>query len=99
MPKKKEVVEEVQQYDITELINYVNYIGTKVEEIGQIVQSPNTKFGLEQIDTESQVGSTKFFHTVVSESYCSKLSNFMKEFYLQKYGSSVELSKPDFYAF
>ena len=99
--KKKESVqeEEVQQIDLTELVNYVNYLGQKVEEIGQSTQSSVLRFGMEQVDSEGQLRGIKYFHIPVVAEICGDITTNMKEFYSKKYGIIPQIVPPDFYAF
>lgn len=97
--KKESVQEEVQQIDLTELVNYVNYLGQKVEEIGQSTQSLVLRFGMEQIDTEGQLNGIKYFHIPVIAEMSGDISTNMKEFYSKKYGTIPQITPPDFYVF
>ena len=99
--KKKESVqeEEVQQIDLTELVNYVNYLGQKVEEIGQSTKSSVLRFGMEQVDSEGQLRGIKYFHIPVVAEICGDITTNMKEFYSKKYGIIPQIVPPDFYAF
>lgn len=99
MSKKQTQTEEVQTLDLTELVNYVNYLGNKLEEVSQVVQHPNIRFGLECIETESQLGRSKFFHYPVLDGFSSDLPKATKKFYLDKYGVIPELKLDDYYAF
>lgn len=96
---KEPVQEEVQQIDLTELVNYVNYLGQKVEEIGQSTQSSILRFGMEQVDSEGQLRGIKYFHIPVIAEMSGDISNNMKEFYSKKYGSIPQITPPDFYVF
>ena len=97
--KKEPVQEEVQQIDLTELVNYVNYLGQKVEEIGQSTQFPVLRFGMDQVDSEGQLRGIKYFHIPVIAEMSGDISNNMKEFYFKKYGSIPQITPPDFYVF
>ncbi len=97
--KKEPVQEEVQQIDLTELVNYVNYLGQKVEEIGQSTQTSVLRFGMEQVDSEGQLGGIKYFHIPVIAEMSGDISTNMKEFYSKKYGSIPQITPPDFYVF
>lgn len=96
--KKKE--EEVQKLDLTELVNYVNYLGEKVAELSQFsIGSDDIRFGMELVENESQLKGIKFFHTPFVYEFCGDVSPNLREFYAKKYGSIPEVKKPDFYAF
>jgi hypothetical protein len=98
LPKKK--TEEVQSIDLTELVNYVNYLGEKLNEIGQTVNSnANVRFGMDYVETEGELGNTKYFHVVTSDVIGNDIPIDTKEFYYKKYGSVPEIPKFDFYAF
>ena len=97
--KKESVQEEVQQIDLTELVNYVNYLGQKVEEIGQTAQSSVLRFGMEQVESEGQLRGIKYFHIPVVSEMCGDITTNMKEFYSKKYGMIPQIIPPDFYAF
>ena len=97
--KKEPVQEEVQQIDLTELVNYVNYLGQKVEEIGQSTQSSILRFGMEQVDSEEQLRGIKYFHIPVIAEMNGDISTNTKEFYSKKYGSIPQITPPDFYVF
>ena len=100
MPKEEEATEEVvQQIDLTELVNYVNYLGDKVNELGQTSQPKELKFGMEVVETEGSLSGIKYFHTAVAEGFCSGVGTTIKEFYAKKYGAIPEVLKADFYGF
>lgn len=99
MPKKKKE-ETVQQIDLTELVNYVNYLGEKINELGQATSSnADIRFGMEVVDDEKDLIGTKYFHTLIIDNMCTDIPLKTKEFYYKKYGTYPEMPKIDFYAF
>ena len=91
--------EVVQQIDLTELVNYVNYLGEKIGEIEQTSSVPNTRFGIEVVESEGELSGIKYFHSVCVDNLCSGVSKHLKEFYLKKYGTVPEVAPIDFYTF
>ena len=99
MSKEKATEEVVQQIDLTELVNYVNYLGDKVTELSQASQPKELKFGMEVVETEGSLSGIKYFHTVVTDGFCSGIGTDIKDFYAKKYGVIPEVLMADFYGF
>lgn len=96
--KKKEPEQEVQAIDLTDLVNYVNELGLGLEELKLKLNTVSVSkfYGIECVDTEGQLGDSKYFHYldpyfIVSNS----ISKEIKDFYISKYGAIPQIQSVD----
>jgi hypothetical protein len=93
-----DTTQEVQELDLTELVNYVNELGQRVEELSLSKNKVYDAFGTEYLeDSATALKGIKFFRTPTFYGFETRLSKDTYEFYLKKYGTVPEIQKDDYY--